>query len=218
MRLTHPLDRECLVAVSGGLDSMVALHWLSQIKGRARGIVHVNHGTGKFADEAEALVRDKAQEVGLDLFLRRLTRVPEPGKSLENHWREQRYRFFLETSATQSNLPVVVAHQLDDCLEEYIMCTMIRGYFGTIPYRHGPCVRPFRLWRREDILIYARQNDLLWVEDPSNLDHTKFTRAKIRWRVVPRIRKLNPGVYKIVEKAIREQDSRDLLQARSSIG
>ncbi len=46
---------------------------------------------------------------------------------------------------------------MDDSLEEYIMCTMVRGFSGTIPYAHGNfCIRPFRLWKRRDIEIYAQ--------------------------------------------------------------
>lgn len=205
-KLTHPLPEKCLVAVSGGVDSLAALHWLSQVEDRVQGIVHVHHNTGAFADESQELVLEKAKSLKVGIFIRQFEREPEPGHSPENWWREQRYRFFHEISAVQGNLPVVIAHNLDDCLEEYIMCTMVRGFSGTIPYRHGPCIRPFRLWKRADIQDYAQKNKILWVEDPTNLDHTRFTRAKIRKLVAPRVRYLNPGVYNIVERVIREQD------------
>lgn len=208
-KLTHPLPDKCLVAVSGGVDSMSALHWLNQVPGRVQGVVHVHHNTGYFADQAEKLVLETAHRLKLSIFAFRITRNPEEGSSLEEYWREQRYRYFKEASAIAKNLPVALGHNFDDCLEEYVMCTMVRGFFGTIPYMHAPCIRPFRLWKRSDIMDYARKNEVSWLEDPSNADYSRFLRAKIRQLVVPRIRFLNPGVYNIVEKSIREQDERD---------
>lgn len=208
-QLTHPLPERCMVAVSGGVDSMSVLHFLSQIEGRVDSVVHVNHSSGDFAERAEKLVRDYCLRNRIDLRLCKIVdEIPE-GASRENHWREQRFRHFFQESAINGNLPIILAHNLDDCLEELVMNSMVRGFYATIPYQHGPCIRPFRLWRRQDIEGYARKNEIPWIEDPSNDDYTKFTRAKIRSHVVPRIRWLNPGIYRIVEKLVREQDKTD---------
>lgn len=207
-QLTHSLPRRCLVAVSGGVDSVSALHWLSQLEGRVAGVIHVNHNTGEFSREAEGFVRKLASEMKVDFFCRVLLRKALPGESLENHWREQRYRFFREISATENNLPVVVAHNMNDCLEEYVMCTMVRGFPGTIPYSHGPCIRPFRRWKREDIEDYAARNSLEFLTDPSNSD-TRFKRNLIRSNLVPHLKELNPGIYKLVDRVISEQDERE---------
>jgi tRNA(Ile)-lysidine synthase len=208
-QLTHALPERCLVAVSGGVDSITALHWLSQVPNRVRGIVHINHASGTFADEAEKLVRRTSQGMGLESLFFRITHDPPEGDSVEEFWRKQRYQFFKEASDVLGGLPIVLAHTLDDCLEEYIICTMVRGFSGTIPYQHGDCIRPFRLWRRTDIVDYANRHGLFWLDDPSNRDYVRFLRAKVRQTVVPRIRYLNPGVYNIVEKVIREQDIRN---------
>lgn len=210
-RLTHDLPEKCVIAVSGGVDSMCALHWLSQVKGRVAGVVHVNHNTGDFADESQELVEHAVlnHPEDLQLHVYRINRDPEEGASLENFWREQRYRWFRAASLEHGNLPVVLAHTLDDCLETYVKSTMIDGHLGTIPYSHGPCIRPFRLWKRRDIEIYAKKNFVKWIEDPTNRDHSRFQRAKIRSLVVPRLRNLNPGIYKLVEKAVYKQDEYD---------
>ncbi len=208
-KLTHPLPKKCIVAVSGGIDSIFALHFLNKIPGRVARVIHVNHASGAFAEEAEELVSKTCEKKKLDFTSRRIKEDREPGESRENHWREQRFRFFLDEFAVY-DLPIVLGHNLDDCLEEYIMATMVRGFSGTIPYKHGPCIRPFRMLKRLDIEAYSRKHpELKWVEDPSNRDYTRFKRAFIRRLVVPRIRNLSPGVYNIVEKVIREQDLRD---------
>jgi tRNA(Ile)-lysidine synthase len=208
-KLTHPLPKQCIVAVSGGVDSVAALHFLSQVKSRVTGVIHINHATGQFADDAEELVRRTCENQRIDLTVRTIQDQKEGGDSLEDFWRAQRYRFFEEEAAGMGPVPppIVLAHNMDDCLEEYVICTMLRGYLGTIPYQHGPCIRPFRLWKRRDIERFAAEHRLRWLEDPSNSD-SKFLRAGVRRLLTPRIRFINPGIYSIVEKAIKEQDER----------
>lgn len=212
-KLTHPLPERCLVAVSGGADSVAALHWLLQSPGKVAKAIHVNHLSGDFAKLSQEHVEKLCDDLGVELEIRTIDSVAtEPGRSREEHWREQRYRKFWEASAMNENLPVVLAHTFDDCLEEYITCTMVRGYMGTIPYEHAPCVRPFRLWKRFDIEEYCKRHSLPWVNDPTNTDYSQYLRAKVRKLVVPRIKYLNPGVYNIVEKVIHEQDNRPVAQ------
>jgi len=208
-KLTHALPEKCLVAVSGGIDSSAALHWLNKKEGRVQGVVHMYHNTGAWSKVAEVHTRQVCKRLDIPFHVRRLRREPTQGESKENWWREQRYRWFKEVSAVNDNLPVVVAHNMNDCLEEYLMCTMVRGFSGTIPYAHDPCIRPFRMWKREEIHEYAKREDLWWVDDPTNEDTHKYKRAFIRQNVVPGILELNPGVWKIPERVIKLQDERD---------
>lgn len=211
-KLTHPLPSRCFLAISGGVDSMAALHWLTKVKGRVQGVVHVNHGTGDFANRAEEMVRKKVQDLSIPCYATRLVESPPPGASKEEWWREERYNWFDKVSSQNPGMPIVTAHNMDDCFEELIMCSMIRGYYSTIPYnrrgRESNCIRPFRMWKRSDILEYAKKYNLEWIEDPSNRD-THFKRAHIRHKVVPLLLELNPGAYRIVEKVIRNLDSRN---------
>lgn len=206
-QLTHKLPKECLVAVSGGIDSIVALHWLNQVRGRVRGVVHLHHNS-HCSDLLYSKVVDAITQLDLPLHFRKLKRKPGKGDSEENWWREQRYRWFKEASAVNGNLPIVVAHQLDDCLEEYVMCTMVRGFSGTIPYAHGPCIRPFRLWKRLEIMQYAFERKLVWYNDAANFQE-RYKRVFIRKHLTARLLSLNPGIHKIVERIVREQDVRD---------
>lgn len=208
-KLTHKLPQKVLVAVSGGVDSMSVLHWLSRKPERVVAAVHVHHGTGDFAERAFRQVSEYCEKLDIDLLTRAIKKTtPEKGKSLEEHWRGQRYEELWAVSSLHNDLPIVIAHNADDCLENYITSTMISGHLGTIPYRYGPCIRPFRMWQKRDIERYARENKVPWVHDPTNDDYTKYRRAKIRRLVVPRIRNLNPGIYKVVERAIIAQDER----------
>ena len=208
-KLTHKLPSKCFVAVSGGVDSMTALHWLNRVKGRIKGVAHFHHNTGEFADESCELVRSTAQQMELPFFVHYNFGKPDKGESLEDYWRTQRYLWFKKLSRQYKDMPVVLAHTLDDCLEEYVMCTMVRGFSGTIPYTHGPCIRPFRRWKKESIRAYAHLNEVDYLEDPSNDWDWAFKRAYIRHNIVPNLFKINPGIYKMAEKAIEEQDKRE---------
>jgi tRNA(Ile)-lysidine synthetase-like protein len=211
-KLTHPLPSKYWVAVSGGIDSMSFLHFLNKPSRRESllGVAHINHAT-KYGEEAEDFLRSYCKEIGVEFRVNRLNSVPPRGESKECWWREQRYAI-LDSYKT----PIVLGHHLDDCLEEYIMCTMVRGFEGTIPYQRGNCVRPFRLWKRSDIKKYAEKNNVQFIEDPSNFD-TKYKRNQIRLDLVPKLLELNPGLYRIVSRVIEKQDYQEYL-ARTTGG
>lgn len=198
--LTHSLPRKFWVAVSGGIDSMAVLNFLNKParQDALLGILHVNHNTGAFADEAHNFVRTYQKHYGIRAEYHVIDGHPPQGQSKEAWWRDQRYSFF-----HSFNGPVILAHNFDDCLEEYIMCTMVRGYSSTIPYRNGNCIRPFRLWKREGIKQYMEKFGHKWVEDPTNFN-TNYKRNYIRHELVPRIKELNPGVYNIVERLVHQ--------------
>lgn len=200
--LTHPIPKQYYVACSGGVDSMVALHWLSFHRPeRVLGVLYVHHNTGSFADESENVVKEYCKSKNIPLTVHKIKGVPIKGRSKEDWWREQRYNFFDSVNAT-----IVLAHHFDDCLEEYLMCSLVRGYASTIQYARNQCIRPFRLWKKVDIVDYARRNKIKWAEDPSNTN-TNYKRNFIRHELVPRVLELNPGVYNIVERLIRNDAS-----------
>lgn len=186
---------------------MAAWHWLRQKKGRVQGILHVNHGTGTFADDAEDFVREQAKILGTPFHSWSIDFEPPFNQSWEDFWRDQRLGWFKNMSRQLGDLPVVLAHNLDDCVEEYIICAIVRGYSGTIPYQHGPCIRPFRCWSRAGILEYGEKNRVPFRDDPSNKD-LRFLRNHVRHLIVPRTLDINPGLHKIVERVMRTQDAR----------
>jgi len=202
-KLLYPLPDQFLVAVSGGVDSMSALYWLTNAeKRRVQGVVHFNHFT-EHAFEAQELVRNWCKAYNIPFILGVLgKKLPKKG-SLEHFYRNERYAFF--DSVDPKDLPIVVAHHLDDCVEEYVACTMVKGFCGTIPYRRGRVIRPFRLWRKSSIVEYSEREKISYVQDKSNFD-TCFRRNFIRHEILPNLFRINPGLYKIVEQAIHNQD------------
>jgi len=204
-KLLYPLPKKYFVACSGGVDSMAALHFLNK---RSRkeciiGVAYYNHGTGKFAKECENLVSDYCNKYDLNFRGGLLTKECPPRRSMEDWWRENRYVFF--DNLTPIDVPIILAHNLDDCVEEYVMNTMVRGYSDTIAYQRGRCIRPFRLWKKDVIYAYAKRAGLDWLEDPSNTN-LRYKRSLIRHKVLPAIKELNPGIHKIVQRMIRSEN------------
>lgn len=210
IHLTHalPEDNKFFFAYSGGIDSTAALHWLSQGRRFPLGIIHVNHNTGKYADDAMEFVTSIASKYTSNTFVKKIKDPIPPRTSKEAWWRAQRYKLFNEVlEATGKPYPIVLAHNLDDCVEQYIMSTLVRiKRYPLISY-YGPTntIRPFRTWSRDQIKNYVISNKLSWIEDPSNSD-TKYTRNMIRKDVVPLIKKLNPGIYNYVKSLIINED------------
>ena len=199
--LTNKLPETFWVAVSGGADSMVALHWLNKPSNRNRlkGVIHINHNTGEYANKASELVSSYCLANEIIFKCRLINSSPPTGESKENWWRNKRYDIFKQLKDS-----IILGHHLDDCVEEYIMCTMVRGFSSTIPYQHGNCVRPFRLWRKQDIYSYAERYSIPFLEDPSNFD-TRYKRNLIRNRLLPVAYELNPGLHKIVVRMIKAE-------------
>lgn len=203
-KLTHQLPSEVVIACSGGMDSMAALHWLNKSH-KVKKVINIHHQTGNFADQAADFVEKQAKEMGLEVEVLKITEViPPSGVSKEEWWRDQRYQLLEKAT----NLPIIIAHQMNDCLEEYLINTIVRGRRGTIPYRRGKCIRPFRQWKKIDLCNYIQENDIHFLDDPSNKD-TKYLRNFVRINLVPHTIQINPGIWKIIREQIAIQDIRD---------
>ena len=199
--LTHQMPKKYWIACSGGIDSVSALHWLHHNKPSRKdsllGLIHIDHNTDPLRKAARFVI-DLADEFDTRCKVHFIRGECPDGESLEMWWRNKRYEIF-----KSYNDPIILAHNFDDCLEEYVMSTMVRDFSGTIPYSHANCVRPFRLWKRKTIQQYADHNGIKFVEDPSNAD-TKFKRNYIRHKIIPHILHINPGVYNIVRRLMNE--------------
>lgn len=210
IHLTHQLpdSNQFFVACSGGVDSMAAVNWLLEGKRKPYGIIHIHHNTGDYANNAADFVFDFCRQKAIDCYSLKIQGTPPVGVSKEAWWRQKRYEFF-NTITTQLGkpYPIVLAHNLDDCVEQYIMSTLIRIKSYPIIGYYGPSntIRPFRTWSREKILQYAKRKGISWVEDPSNSD-TKYVRNKIRHELLPIIKTMNKGIYSHVKSLIINEE------------
>lgn len=182
-----------VLAVSGGLDSMVLLTVAaSRLSPRARKKITVatfDHGTGRAAGRAAALVSRQAFRAGFVCVTGRATTIG----TREEEWRRGRWQF-LEQVASKREANVVTAHNLDDQVETVFMRILRdagpRGLAGL--YAESEIVRPFLNVSRATLAHYARRNNVPYVQDPSNADR-KHLRNRIRLDILPSIVKQNPG-------------------------
>jgi tRNA(Ile)-lysidine synthetase-like protein len=182
-----------ILAVSGGLDSMVLLTAAAtQLSARARKKIVVatfDHGTGKAAGRAAALVARQAFRSGFACVTGRASTIG----TREEEWRRGRWQF-LQQVASKREANVVTAHNLDDQVETVFMRILRdagpRGLAGL--YAESEIVRPFLNLSRATLASYARQKKVPYVQDPSNSDR-KHLRNRIRLDILPSIVKQNPG-------------------------
>ena len=197
IKLQGKLPRKISVAVSGGVDSMVALDFLK--RNHVVTVLHYNHNTGH-SDEADAFVSRYCRDNGIP-FLKDKCKTTAPlGRSRECFWREQRYNFFDK----HNDYPLITAHTLDDCVESWIF-TSLTSTSRVIPYRRNHVVRPFRKTRKRDLELWANLNNVPYVTDPSNAD-TSFRRNYIRHELMPHALEVNPGLFKMISKRVADDE------------
>lgn len=197
IKLQGKLPRKISVAVSGGVDSMVALDFLK--RNHVVQVLHYNHGTGH-SDEADAFVTRYCKDNGISFAKDKCKTTAPLGRSRECFWREQRYNFFDK----YSDYPLVTAHTLDDCVETWIFSSL-NGTGKIIPYRRNHIVRPFRKTRKRDFELWAHMNNVHYINDPSNKD-TSLRRNYIRHELMPHALEVNPGIFKMISKKVAEDE------------
>ena len=191
IKILGKLPLKCTLAFSGGVDSVAVADFL--VKGRREvTLAFFHHGT-KASDEAESFVKKFAEDRSLPLVVGRLRDHRQPGLSLEEHWRNERYKFLEKTGDV-----VVTAHHLDDAVETWLF-TSIHGESRLIPYRRGKVIRPFLTTPKSEFVSWCTKRQIGWVEDSSNLD-TNYMRNLIRHKIVPEALTVNPGLRTVIRK------------------
>lgn len=190
-------DERILLAVSGGVDSMVMLSLFVRCGYRV-GVAHCNFQLrGREADEDDVLVEQQAARYGAPYFGIRfdtLAEVAATGDSVEMAARRLRYGWFDKLCDEHGYDKIAIAHHADDSVETFfinlIRGTGLRGLTG-IHVVNGRLIRPLLFSTRREIVDYALANKIPYREDSSNAS-TKYLRNKIRLGIVPRIKEISP--------------------------
>jgi len=212
------------VAVSGGPDSVLLLHFMKTLA-REGGLtlvaVHFNHRLrGAESDGDEALVRDLAEGMqiaylGGEAEVGRMAR--ERRGNLEAVARELRYRFFFSL-VDQGRLDrVATAHTANDQAETVLMRllrgTGTRGLGGIYPVLESKVVRPFLGLTRAEVMQEIAARGLPYRVDSSNLN-ARLRRNKVRMELLPLLEKdYNPGIIPLLNQiADRARDDEACLE------
>jgi tRNA(Ile)-lysidine synthase len=184
-----------LVAVSGGLDSVVLLDLLHRVAGRSLELVvaHADHGIHPDSALVAERVAALADGHGLRSEVVRLQLGPGAG---ETSAREARYAWLFALRDRLDAAMVFTAHHADDQTETVLMRALEgSGTGGLAGMRavNGPLVRPLLPFPRAELTRYARERGLpVWI-DPANSDPAHL-RSWIRCDLLPAIRKRLPEV------------------------
>jgi tRNA(Ile)-lysidine synthase len=187
-----------LLAVSGGVDSVVLCELCSK-SGFEFTIAHVNFSLrGAESDRDQQFVEGLATKYQKKILINRFDTQAHAEKnkcSIQVAARSLRYKWFEElTNAEGGPLYILTAHQLDDNVETVLMNffkgTGIAGLHGILP-RHGKLVRPLLFARKGELVAFAEEHLLSWVEDSSN-QSDQYARNFMRQHIIPEIRQLYP--------------------------
>lgn len=201
-----------LVGYSGGLDSTVLLHLLATLRRQGRlhariSALHVHHGLHSQADAWLEQCRRQAAALGVDFVSRQVQVDTQGPASLEEAAREARYAIFAELLTPGAVL--VLAHHADDQVET-VLLHLLRGSgprgLAGMPQRRslgaGQLCRPLLQATRAQLQDYARQQELTWVDDPSNAD-PRHTRNFLRHCIIPQLQSLSAGLPAAVLRSAR---------------
>jgi tRNA(Ile)-lysidine synthase len=190
-----------LLAVSGGLDSVVLAHLCRRSK-LDFALAHCNYNLrAEESDEDERFVRELAETLEAELFTENfdtLAYAEEERVSVQMAARELRYSWFQDLAATKGFDYVLTAHHANDDLETFLI-NLVRGTglegFTGIKSESRNLVRPLLACSRKEIEGFATANNISWRDDSSNRS-SKYLRTKIRHEIVPVLEEINPQILK----------------------
>jgi tRNA(Ile)-lysidine synthase len=197
VRHALPPGGRAMLAVSGGLDSMVLLDVAAAVQGGVGGrdgsdvvVATFDHATGAHSAMASGLVVRRALEYGLPV----VTGRADDGLRSEAEWRAARWSF-LEGAAHASGSVILTAHTRDDQVETVIMRGLrdagARGLAGL--YAASEVRRPFVDVSRAELHAYAAARRLQWIEDPTNASR-RYLRNRVRLDLLPALRRVRPSI------------------------
>ena len=200
-------DSKLLIAISGGIDSVVLAHLCSQLNLNFS-LCHCNFNLrGQESDDDEAFVTSLAKSLKTPVYTTSFETEKYATKnkvSIQVAARDLRYTWFYKLLDANQYDYVLTAHNTNDNLETFII-NLTRGSglegFTGIPPVNQKSVRPLLAFSRDDITLFAIKNGIVWREDRSNAS-IKYVRNKVRHKVIPILKELNPHILESFQNTI----------------
>jgi tRNA(Ile)-lysidine synthase len=232
---TSEADFPVLVAISGGRDSIVMLHWLISQGQKNLILCHLNHALrGRESGQDAALIRRLAKQHALPCEIQKRDVAAFAKKhqlSLETAGRQLRHDFLFAMAAKHRAHTVFLAHHADDQAETILanLCrgSSIAGLSGmaqetqlTRGDQRLTLQRPLLEWRRAEIDAYITQHQLIYREDSSN-SSLQYRRNRLRHQVLPLLndifeRDVAPIIARLGRQAQRDDAALSQIAAQLS--
>lgn len=212
--------KKLLVAISGGIDSVVLTHILYKLKFNIT-LAHCNFMLrGKESNKDEQFVEALGEKMGLPTYIIQfdtLNYAEENGISTQMAARDLRYNWFQKLCVQHQIDYIVTAHQKDDVIETVLINltrgTGLDGLTG-IPEVNNNVVRPLLPFSRNEVLVYATRKKLQWQEDSTN-SSIKYVRNKIRHKVIPYLKEINPSLLETFSNTLENfKGSQQIIEDR----
>ena len=209
------------LAYSGGLDSQVLLHACAQLRLQQPQLtikaIHIDHGLQAISATWVTHCQTSCEQWAIPLTVESLHLSVVTGESLEAVAREARYAAF--GRYMQSDDVLFTAHHQDDQAET-VLLHLLRGSgvdgLAAMPesrrLAQGWLVRPLLAVSRADLLAYAEQYALTYVQDPTN-EQTRFERNFLRQTILPLLSQRWPSVHKTLARVAQLQSENRALVA-----
>lgn len=203
------------IAYSGGLDSHVLLHSLSDYPANLRAI-HIHHGLNPKADEWAIHCSKVCAALNIPLLIEPI-RIETPHQNVEALAREKRYAIFSNLLGEDEAL--LTGHHQDDQAETLLL-QLFRGAglkgLSAMPekisFAKGDLIRPLLHFSQSELNQYAQTHQLQWIEDDSN-HHLHFHRNFLRHQVLPLLQTRWPTLSKtLARSAYHLADAQTLLE------
>ncbi len=190
-------NQSLLLAVSGGIDSVVLAHLLTQLKYKIV-LAHCNFNLrGKESDEDETFCRKLAKKLHVNIYVQSfdIKKYCKVNKvSIQMAARELRYAWFKELVEKNNYDFILTAHHLDDSVETILLNiirgTGLKGLVG-IQEKNNKIIRPLLAFKKSEIKAFAKLNKIEFRTDKTNADD-KYKRNFVRLNLIPKIKQLNP--------------------------
>lgn len=202
-------ESSCLLAISGGLDSMALLQVLSRLQAALKlkiSVFYGHHGPAEteqqhYRDQAQIWVETEAKKRGLAFFT---SKSPQPLSS-EREMRDFRRSEIQKIQLENSIDWIVWAHHRDDFMETQ-MLRLIRGagkeaLFQPMSFRKASELRPFLACSKQDLKNYLQAQQINWLEDPSN-QNENYLRNWLRNNWLPQLEAKCPGALNSLSRSL----------------
>jgi tRNA(Ile)-lysidine synthase len=182
-------DGKYIIAVSGGVDSVVLLDLLANSKLQTPNskliVAHFDHGIRDGSSKDAEFVEKLAKKYDLKFELGKGNLGSEASEALA---RDKRYGFLRTIQNKTLANAIITAHHQDDAIETSII-NLLRGTGRrglTSLKTRDDIIRPLLGFTKKQLIKYATEHNLKWREDPTNKD-TKYLRNKVRQEIVPKM-------------------------------